>query len=387
MAALVLKGARSLERGVPGEPHEVWVARGVVVAAGTRVEGVREVPLVGRFVLPALVNAYDVLDQSTLPALGAHPPYRSLYEWTSACAVEMADHAAALAVPLVDRLFLGGMRNLLAGAAAVLHHHADHRSLARPDFPVRVQRRYGFAHSPGLTPELRRTYRSSDRRIPWVVRAAEGSDPRLRGELALLAGANVLRQNTVIAHGTALEPDDAAMLASARASLAWCPESDRRLYGRTAPAAALLSGGVGVGLGSDGAAAGARDLLSNLAIARSQGSLTDSALLHLATHGSAAVARLPVGGFEAGSPADLLIVDSLEALLAGDRRAVLLLLVRGESVYGLPELVEAAGRPALQLFVDGERRALDARLGRRLSTLLRRYPAARQGAWLAEVAV
>jgi cytosine/adenosine deaminase-related metal-dependent hydrolase len=387
MAALALTGARCFERGTFGEPRGVWVARGVVVAAGTSVGDVREIPLDGRLVLPALVNAHDVLDQSTLPVLGAHPPYRSLYEWTSACAAEMADHPGALAVPLVDRLFLGGLRNLLAGAASVLHHHADHRSLGRSDFPVRVQRRYGFAHSPGLTPALRRTYRTSDRRIPWVVRAAEGSDPRLRGELALLAGANVLRQNTVIARGTALEPDDAAALANARASLAWCPESDLRLYGRTAPAPELLVRGVRVGLGSDGAAAGARDLLSTLASARAQGGLDDAALVNLATHGSAGVARLPVGGFEAGAPADLLVIDSLEALLEGDRRAVLLLLVRGEPVYGVPELVEAAGRPALPLFVDGERRALDARLGRRFASLLRRHPAARQAAWLAEVAV
>ena len=50
----------------------------------------------------------------------------------------------------------------------------------------------------------------------------------------MLAAANVLRQNTVIVHGTALAPEDAPRLAAARASVAWCPESDLRLYGRTA---------------------------------------------------------------------------------------------------------------------------------------------------------
>jgi hypothetical protein len=51
---------------------------------------------------------------------------------------------------------------------------------------VRVQGRYGFAHSPGLTPALRRTYRTTDRRVPWLVRAAEGADPGLRGEIDLI---------------------------------------------------------------------------------------------------------------------------------------------------------------------------------------------------------
>jgi cytosine/adenosine deaminase-related metal-dependent hydrolase len=385
MRRLALAGARCFEGGAFREPRELRIARGVVVEAPERDPGA--VDLGGRLVLPALVNAHDVLDQSTLPALGAKAPYRTVYDWTRDSAAEMEGHAEALAVPLVDRLFLGGVRNLLAGVASVLHHHADHRSLARDEFPVRVQRRYAFAHSPGLTPALRATYRTSDRRIPWLVRAAEGSDPGLRSELAVLAAANVLRQNTVIAHGTALEPEDAPALAAAGACLAWCPESDLRLYGRTAPAAALAGGGVRVGLGSDGAAAGARDLLSTLASARAAGGFEDAALVELATRGSATVARLPAGGFLEGEPADFLVTDSVAALLAGDRRAVSLLVVRGEAVYGVPELAAAAGRPTATVSVDGERRWLDEPLGRRLGSLLRRHPRARDAAWLAQVAV
>ncbi len=257
-------------------------------------------------------------------------------------------------MPLVDRLFLGGLRNLLAGASAVLHHHPDHRSLSQEGFPVRVQRRYGFAHSPGLTAALRRTYRTSDRRVPWVVRAAEGSDPGLRAEIEALAAANVLRQNTVIVHGTALAPEDGARLSAARASLAWCPESDRRLYGTTAPVAALRAAGVAVGLGSDAPGAGARDALSNLGAARREGAFDDETLLRLATRGSGAVARLPVGGFEEGAVADLLAVRDPGRLLAGDRRAIALLVVRGRAVFGETALVEAAGARVLPLGVDGE---------------------------------
>ena len=222
---LLLRRARCLEDGGWSAPRDVRVERGVVRVAGRGAPADAEVDLEGRFLLPALVNAHDVLDLSTLPPLG-RPPYASLYEWTRAAEEDLARLAPALAVPLVDRLFLGGLRNLLAGVAAVLHHHPDHRSLGQVDFPVRVQRRYGFAHSPGLTAALRRTYRTSDRRVPWLVRAVEGSDPGLRAELDVLAAANVLRQNTVIVHGTALAPEDAPRLAAARASVAWCPESD-----------------------------------------------------------------------------------------------------------------------------------------------------------------
>ena len=381
---LLLRRARCRTDGGWSAPRDLRVERGLVRAPAPPGTGDVEVDLEGRFLLPALVNAYDVLDLSTLPPLGA-PPHASLYEWTAAAERDLARLAPALAVPLADRLFLGAMRNLLAGVGAVLHHHADHRSLSREDFPVRVQRRYAFAHSPGLTPALRRTYRTTDRRIPWIVRAGEGRDPGLRRELDVLAAANVLRQNTVIAHGTALAPEDAGRLAAARASVVWCPESDRHLYGRTAPVAALLAAGVKVGLGSDAPSAGARDALSNLAAARREGVLEEGALLDLATRGSAAVARLTTGGFDEGSPADLLAVDSVEALLAGDRGAVALLLVRGAVVYGEPRLVEAAGVPAGALCVDGARRALAGPLARKMAGLLGRHRAAHGAAWLSGV--
>jgi cytosine/adenosine deaminase-related metal-dependent hydrolase len=381
---LLLRRARCLEDGGWSAPRDVRVERGVVRASTGAAGGGAEVDLEGRFLLPALVNAHDVLDLSTLPPLGA-PPHASLYEWTRAAEGDLARLAPALAVPLVDRLFLGGLRNLLAGVGAVLHHHPDHRSLGQADFPVRVQRRYGFAHSPGLTAVLRRTYRTSDRRVPWLVRAVEGSDPGLRAEIDVLAAANVLRQNTVIVHGTALAPEDAARLAAARASVVWCPESDLCLYGRTAPFAALREGGVRVGLGSDAPSAGARDALSNLAAARRECVLDDVALLWLATRDSAAVARLAPGGFDDGAPADLLAADSPERLLGGDRLAVALLLVRGEVACGEPSLLRQAGRAAVEISLDGGRRALAEPFARRLATILRRHPAARGAVWLSGV--
>lgn len=385
MRSLLLRRARWLETDGHSSLRDLPVADGSITDAAAA--DAVELDLEGRTCLPALVNAHDVLDLASLPPLGSRPPYASVYEWSRASETEMAGHADALAVPLVDRLFLGGLRNLLAGAASVLHHHPDHRSLGRPDFPVRVQRRYGFAHSPGLTPALRRTYRTTDRRVPWVVRVAEGADPALRAEVEALAVANVLRQNTVIAHGTVLLPQDGPRLAAARASLAWCPESDLRLYGRTAPAIALRDAGVRVGLGSDGAPAGARDLLSSIAVARAEARLDAPALVALATRGSAEVARLPVAEARAGSPADLLVTSSLEQLLAGERAAVALLLVRGRPVYGEPALMEATAEKVVGFTLDGAARALSAELGERLRSLLRRHPALRRTSWLSTVRI
>jgi cytosine/adenosine deaminase-related metal-dependent hydrolase len=383
LGRLLLRGARCLVEGRWSEPRDVTVRRDGAQGDDDRPPDV--VDVAGRWLLPALVNAHDVLDLAPLPPLGS-PPYESVYAWAEVVQERALDLEGALAPPLVDRLFLGAARNVLAGVAAVLHHHPDHRSLGRSDFPVRVQRRYAFAHSPRLTPRLRRTYRTTDRRIPWIVRAAEGGSSGLRGEIDTLAGAGVLRQNTVIVHGTALAAADGGRLAAAGASLVWCPEADRRLYGRTAPVRELRAAGVRVGLGSDSAPAGARDALSNLAAARREGLFDDTTLLVLATRESAGVARLPVGDLE-GTPGDLLVVDSLDGLLEGDRRAIALLLVRGEPVFGEPALVSAAGGLAEPTTVDGAPRALEAGIARRLARLVRRHPRLREASWLADVRV
>lgn len=350
--------------------------------AGTGTSG--GIDLDGRMLLPGFVNGHDHLDFSTFPPLG-QPPYASVYEWAADVngGADAPAVKAALAVPLVDRLFLGGLRNLLAGSTAVAHHNPYHRSLGRREFPVRVLARYGFAHSPGLTPALRKTYRTTDRRVPWMVHVAEGTDERCRRELHALEAANVLRQNTVIVHGIGLAEADMPRIAAARAVVVWCPESNRKLYDATAAVAALRAAGVGLGLGSDSPVSGVRDPLSNLAAARAEGVFTDDELLALATRDTAAAARLPVGGFEAGDPADFVACRSAGGLLSGDRRALALVVVAGEALYGEPSLLSP--ERSAPVTVDGVERRLDAELRRRAAAVLREHPIARQVPWLVDL--
>lgn len=371
MTRLVLRGAGLL--CVSEGLADVAIEGGRVVevaAAGSLAAGAREAELGGLILLSGLINAHDVLEASTLPLMG-RPPYGNFYEWLEGSAsVAGAATAEAMRLPLKDRLFLGGMRNLLAGVTAVAHHNPDHRSLGREDFPVRVLRKYGFAHSPGLAPRLRQTYRTTDRRIPWLVRAAAGTDVRAAAELDLLTAANVLRQNTVIVHGNALREADAPRLAAAGASVVWCPEVAVRLFGAHPPIRALRQAGVALALGSASPAEGGRDFLTALSTARASGLVDEAGLVDLATAGGAAVARLPRGAVSAGAPADLLAVSSLEELLAGARPAVRMVMVAGRPLYGDLTLLGALAPAPAEIEVDGARRGLQRDLGRRLASLL-----------------
>ena len=375
MNLVSLRNARLLEADRPVDVHleDERVAR--VAPAGELPRAERDVDLRGRVLLPGLVNAHDHLDFSTFPALG-RPPYASLYEWAADVDAGKGDPRiqAALAVAPVDRLFLGGLRNLLSGVTAVAHHGPYHRSLGRAGFPVRVLSKYDFAHSPGLTADVRKTYRTTDRRIPWMIHAAEGTDERCRAEIAWLDDKKLLRQNTVIVHGIAVSEEDAQRIATARACVVWCPESNRLLYGATAPIALLRSAGVRLALGSDSPASGVRDALSNLAAARRESVLPDEELLRLATRDSAEVARLPVGALGPGSTADLIAVDSLQDFLSGRRSSVALVAVAGRPLYGDPELVGPLLRDPWRVTVDGVPRFLERTIGRRAHALLRHHP-------------
>jgi cytosine/adenosine deaminase-related metal-dependent hydrolase len=368
---LVLRGAR-LGSGDTSGPSDLAIEDGRVVevgAPGSLASGSREADLRGLRLLPGLVNAHDVLEASTLPATG-RPPYGNFYEWLDDAASGAAP-AEAMRLSLSDRLFLGGMRNLLAGVTAVANHNPDHRSLGRKDFPARVLRKYEFAHSPGLVPRLRQSYRTTDRRIPWLVRAAAGTDARAAAELDLLAAANVLRQNTVIVHGNALQEGDVPRLAAARAAVVWCPEvADRLFDGHHPPVRALLKGGVPLGLGSASPAEGGRDFLTAMGAAHASGLVDEAGLVDLATTGGSAVARLPRGGVEACAPADLLAISSLADLLAGARAAVRLVVVAGRPLYGDPGLMRALVPAPIELEVDGCGRALERDLARRFASLL-----------------
>jgi cytosine/adenosine deaminase-related metal-dependent hydrolase len=367
--------------------REVWTSKGRVVAAEAVAGGeVAEIDLDGRVLREGFVNGHDHLDFSTFPPLG-NPPYANVYDWARDVDGGSADPrvAEALSVALPDRLFLGGLRNLLCGFTAVAHHNTFHRSMARDDFPVRVLQKYEFAHSPGLTKHLRKTYRTTDRRIPWMVHAGEGVDEASRLELARLREENVLRQNTVVIHGIAFGETEARAMAEAKAALIWCPESNRRLYGATAQPRLYLEAGVRVGLGSDSPVSGVRDPLSNLAAARREAAIPDGTLLEMATRGTAESARLPLGGLAPGDAADLVAFTSEAALLDGDRRAIALVVVDGRPLYGEPGLMEVAGIPTLRLCVDGALRAIALPLGRRARALVRKHPSLRRVRWLSEV--
>jgi len=382
-------------------PGEVAVASGRFVAELP--VGARRVDLGGRPLLPGLVNGHDHLDLSSFSALG-RPPYANVYDWARHVDGGAGDlrSSAGLAVPVLDRLFLGGLRNLLSGVTSVAHHAAWRRSfgsglfralgalrhgIALPaGFPVRVLERYGWVHSLGLG-DVATALRATADHAPFMIHAAEGTDARARAELSELAERGWLDDRTLIVHGVGLDAAAIALIVRHGAAVVLSPESNLYLYGATAPLAALRAAGVPLALGSDSPVSGVRDLLSTLATLARESGLAHAELLRLATSETADRLRLEAGRLASGASADLIVLEDLQAFCRGERTALALVVREGRALFGQPQLLEALGARFLPIWIDGQERGLEPGYARLLARLLVRYPQLADTAWLQGVRV
>src|SRR5262249_7607109 len=208
-------------------------------------------------------------------------------------------------------LFIGALKNLLAGATTVAHHNPYYSELRRT-MPIRVVRRYGWAHSfamerqpagargePGGEGVQRWRRTAAD--VRFCVHLAEGVDERAAEELDRLGMLGCLAPNTLAVHGVAIDAAGFARIVDAQAGLVWCPASNAFLFGQTAAVRVLLELNPScVALGSDSRLTGANDLLDELRDARQTGCASPDELLAMVTTNAAAMLRLrhagPPGG-------------------------------------------------------------------------------------------
>ena len=351
------------------------------------------VDLAGGFVLPGLVNAHDHLELNHYGRIKGRDRYANASDWIADMTPRLAHDRAirdGRALPLIERLFIGGLKNLLAGVTTVAHHNPFYAELRRT-MPIRVVRRYGWAHSfllearpvgargePGGDVAARSQATPSD--APFMVHLAEGVDAAARGELPRLEALGCLKTNTVIVHGVAIDGNGWRRVARAGAGLVWCPASNVFLFGETAGVHELIASADGarvtVALGTDSRVTGSRDLLDELRAAHEAGPLSPDALFRMVTRDAAALLRQSrAGRLAVGLPADLMVIPPLAgepgaALLQAERRDVQLVTVEGRPLVGNPEFAavflarKVAPRP---LCVDAVRKIADSGLVRRIA--------------------
>jgi cytosine/adenosine deaminase-related metal-dependent hydrolase len=279
----------------------------------------------GAVVLPGLVNAHDHLELNHYGRLKGRDRYVNASEWIDDLRPRLSADPAirdGRAHALGERLFIGALKNLLAGVTTVAHHNPFYPELRRT-VPIRVVRRYGWAHSFQLERQpagargepggdVAERSRATPADAPFMLHLAEGVDAAAGGELPRLEALGCLKPNTVIVHGVAIDADGWGRVARAGAGLVWCPASNDFLFGRTAPIRQLLDlngQAPAIALGTDSRVTGSRDLLDELRVAREAQSIRAAELLNMVTTSAAALLRQPrIGRIVVGGLADLVVL-------------------------------------------------------------------------------
>jgi cytosine/adenosine deaminase-related metal-dependent hydrolase len=364
----------------------------------TRVLSVGEAPRTGdvvidadgAYVVPGLINAHDHLELNHYGRLKFRDRYANVSEWVDDMRPRIASDEAirdGRSRPLSDRLFIGALKNLLSGVTTVVHHNPFYRELRR-GMPIRVLKRYGWAHSFGLQRraagakgesggDIQERFRATASDMPFFVHLAEGVDGAAHAELARLDAIGCLAANTVAVHGVAIDGAGWRRLARAGANVVWCPASNFFLFGQTIDLSCAASARASnrVLLGTDSRLTGSRDLLDELRIASECASVARDALLPMITVRAADVIRQPqLGRLTAGVPADLVVLPPIadtvtETMLATSRGDVVLVLVGGRPMVGSPafqRLFMTRGSQPRALWVDGVAKLADAQLVARI---------------------
>jgi cytosine/adenosine deaminase-related metal-dependent hydrolase len=270
-----------------------------------RVDGV-DLDLSGLQILPGLINAHDHLSFALFPRLGTGP-YANATEWARDIHHPECDPVRRhLLVPKHLRLIWGGLRNLAGGVTTVCHHDSDH-PVFNEDFPVRVNRVFGWAHSLAFTADVRARFDATCSNIPFVIHLGEGTDAGAAEEVFRLHELGALDCRTVIVHAVGLTREGWDLVRAAGASVIWCPRSNLFTLGQTLSVEALE--GIPIALGTDSSLTSEGDLLDELEHIREMPSRVS-----LVTAAAARILRLPprpgdwIAVRHFGAPPDLAVV-------------------------------------------------------------------------------
>jgi cytosine/adenosine deaminase-related metal-dependent hydrolase len=319
------------------------------------------VDLDGDFIFPGLVNAHDHLEHNHFGRVKWRETYADAAEWIEDMRPRLHSEPGLVrgrSYRLADRLLCGGLKNLLSGTTLVAHHNPFYRELRR-DFPVRLVRRYGWAHSFYLQSgsagangepagDVRRRHHETPAASPFMLHLAEGTSVAARSELARLEALGCLSANALLVHGLGLEVADWERALRAGAGLAWCPASNTFLFGRTLPIRQFLDAGRGaaeqIALGTDSRLTGSSDLLAEMRLAKATDGMTGREIFRMVTTSAARVlGTSEAGRLSVGGPADLIVVprladDPYDALLRATRKDLRLVMIGGRPLVGAPEL-------------------------------------------------
>jgi cytosine/adenosine deaminase-related metal-dependent hydrolase len=301
------------------------------------VDGI-ELDLSGLQILPGLINAHDHLQFALFPRLGCGP-YANATDWARDIYHPDQDPVRRhLLVPKHLRLIWGGLRNLVCGVTTVSHHDSYH-PVFDEEFPVRVVKDLGWAHSLAFTEDVHARFEATPSNVPFVIHLAEGTDRSAAAEIFRLYELGALDCRTVIVHAVGLTPAGWDLVRAVGASVVWCPRSNLFTLAQTLSVEALE--GIPIALGTDSSLTSEGDLLDEIDYINEVRFREK-----LVTTAAARILRLPprpddwIAVPQFGAPPELVVIGGRIRLIAPELGAALPFSFRSEF-----QLLNLHGRP------------------------------------------
>jgi hypothetical protein len=209
-----------------------------------------------------MINAHDHLEFALFPRLGRRH-YANATEWArDIYHPGQSPVREQLQVPKSLRLLWGGLRNLACGVTMVCQHN-PYEAAFDDDFPVRVARNYGWAHSLAFEPDVRECFDNTPLGGVFLIHAGEGTDEDAAAEIFKLHELGVLDVRTVLIHAVGFRAAGWDLIRSTGASVVWCPRSNLFTLGKTL-SRDILDSGIRIALGTDSSLTTEGDLLDEI---------------------------------------------------------------------------------------------------------------------------
>jgi cytosine/adenosine deaminase-related metal-dependent hydrolase len=278
--------------------------------------------LSGLKILPGPINSHDHLEYALFPRLGSGP-YPSATEWArDIYHPNESPVREQLRVPKHLRLIWGGLRNLLAGVTTVCHHNPYHPIFDR-EFPVRVVKRFGWAHSFAFANVAER-FAAAPARAPFIIHLGEGTNAASCDEIFRLCDIGALQRRTVLVHAVGLNSEGWNRVQRSEAGVVWCPRSNLFTLGATLDIRMLLDRGIPVAIATDSPLTAAGDLLDELRFAIDSSGISPEQALNLVTGSPARVLGLHarpadfIAVRKFGEPPDLVAIGGQIRLISSE---------------------------------------------------------------------
>ncbi|KQC06890.1 MAG: hypothetical protein APR54_06660 [Candidatus Cloacimonas sp. SDB] len=312
---------------------------------------------------PPFINSHDHLVGNWHPRAGNNNPYETTDVW-----VEEMKHSAPFKernkIWLNDEKFeltkgnapllthLGMYKNIFSGCVVVQDHGPNQVEAYYDSFEINVIRNYRQCHSLSLGnwwggKSAEEELKAAGGKEPFIIHLAEGTDATARDSFRKFAEKGLLKANTLIIHGIALQDDEIKKCAEAGTSICCCPESNHFLIGKTIDVDACLKYGVNFVLGTDSTLSGSVNLLEEIkAFKNYYPKISMQKIFSFFTSNAQKALMIdPQYGHLNSATENLLLIktkaqDPYENLIEADMPDIQFLMYRGKPIYGSTEFLD-----------------------------------------------